>query len=163
MLVHTLGLSEELTFHSRLDTDRSSYCLQSAITPFFSPFQEKLEQYLFKLRIAERKGREAKVAKMHKKIDRMRRQLSGESLGSGDEGEEVSLAPRRHGRCACINNKSAPSAFVLLRVKKSASTVSCCIRLVFIPAHAINQNNATLLVYKKVRCSAKYYVPNAYY
>lgn len=61
----------------------------------FLPFQEKLEQYLFKLRIAERKGREAKVAKMHKKIDRMRRQLSGESLGSGDEGEEVIFAPCR--------------------------------------------------------------------
>lgn len=44
---------------------------------------------MFKLRIAERKGREAKVAKMHKKIDRLRRQLAGENLGSGDEGEEV--------------------------------------------------------------------------
>ncbi|CAN0436504.1 unnamed protein product, partial [Ectocarpus sp. 12 AP-2014] len=51
--------------------------------------EEKLEHYQFKLRIAERKGREAKVAKMHKKIDRMRRQLAGETLGSGDEGEEV--------------------------------------------------------------------------
>lgn len=60
--------------------------------PAIKLFQEKLEQYLFKLRIAERKGREAKVAKMHKKIDRMRRQLSGESIGSGDEGEEVSRA-----------------------------------------------------------------------
>lgn len=29
------------------------------------------------------------MAKMHKKIDRMRRQLAGESLGSGDDGEEV--------------------------------------------------------------------------
>lgn len=50
--------------------------------------QEKLEQYLFKLRIAERKNREAKVAKMHKKIDRLRRRLAGEPVGS-DEGEEV--------------------------------------------------------------------------
>lgn len=52
--------------------------------------QEKLEHYLFKLRIAERKGREAKVAKMQKKIDRMRRQLAGETVGgSGDDGDEV--------------------------------------------------------------------------
>lgn len=56
--------------------------------------QEKLEHYQFKLRIAERKGREAKVAKMHKKIDRMRRQLAGETLGSGDEGEEVRVYRR---------------------------------------------------------------------
>ena len=32
---------------------------------------------------------------MHKKIDRMRRQLAGESLGSGDEGEEVCV-------CVCV-------------------------------------------------------------
>ncbi|CAM9517830.1 unnamed protein product, partial [Pylaiella littoralis] len=53
--------------------------------------EEKLEHYQFKLRIAERKGREAKVAKMYKKIDRMRRQLAGESLGS-DEGEETGMS-----------------------------------------------------------------------
>ncbi|CAM9221923.1 unnamed protein product, partial [Scytosiphon promiscuus] len=54
--------------------------------------EEKLEHYQFKLRIAERKGREGKVAKMHKKIDRMRRQLAGETLGSGDEGEETGMS-----------------------------------------------------------------------
>lgn len=50
--------------------------------------QEKLEHCLFKLRIAARKGREVKVAKIHKKIDRLRKQLAGETLGS-DEGDEV--------------------------------------------------------------------------
>lgn len=50
--------------------------------------QEKLESCLFKLRIAERKNRGTKVAKMHKKINRLRRRLAGEPVGS-DEGEEV--------------------------------------------------------------------------
>lgn len=52
--------------------------------------QDKLEHYTFKLRIAVRKRREAKVAKINKKIERLKRQLSGETAcGSGDDGEEV--------------------------------------------------------------------------
>lgn len=50
--------------------------------------QEKLEHYHFKLRIAERKHREAKAAKINKKIGRLRRQLAGEALDSS--GEEAS-------------------------------------------------------------------------
>lgn len=57
---------------------------------FVSRWQDLLEQYLFKVRIHERKGRGLKVAKLHKKIDRLKRRLAGETVGGGDEGEEVS-------------------------------------------------------------------------
>lgn len=78
---------------------------------FFLHLQEKLEQYLFKLRIAERKGRESKVAKMHKKIDRLRRRLAGETVGSGDEGEEVKERMPLRGFAASYANITLPPGF----------------------------------------------------
>ncbi|CAM9122657.1 unnamed protein product, partial [Chrysoparadoxa australica] len=56
--------------------------------------EEKLEVYRFKLRVAERKGKEPKVMKLQAKIERLRKHLAGEGTGAaGDAGElDVSLS-----------------------------------------------------------------------
>ncbi len=137
--------------------------------------EDKLELYLFKLRIAERKGKIAKVSKLRSKVDRLVRRLNGEDLGqAGDDASESESdsdadITRIKGNNPSSSDHSSGVSNMATFVLEPACIVSICVSLAFITGRSglagwsgsIPFNGAVLFyesrnkdVVKELHCSA---------